>query len=120
VNSHRASFETRHLTANFLSEYTDLVVSHQWGLPLNYLYLEVCWLGYPLVHNAELCSDLGYYYRANDIDEAAQMILRAIKVHDSDHRQYLSMQRQRIARFLPTYADNIRQYDQLIDAVMNA
>ncbi|MGF6856516.1 DUF2827 family protein [Paraburkholderia sp. CI3] len=53
----------------FLAQNTDIVISHQLENPLNYFYLEVRWQGYPLVHNAHLCADLGYYYRDNDVEE---------------------------------------------------
>lgn len=36
----------------FLSDRVDVVLSHQWGNPMNYLYLDTMWLGYPLVHNS--------------------------------------------------------------------
>jgi hypothetical protein len=120
VNSSRASFENRHTTAWFLSQYTDLVVSHQWGLPLNYLYLEVCWLGYPLIHNAQLCPDLGYYYPENKIDKAAELILQVIHSHDAEKHAYLARQRQLVARFLTTHPDNILAYDQLLDQLLKA
>jgi hypothetical protein len=57
----------------FLAENTDIVISHQMENPLNYFYLEVCWQGYPLVHNASLCDDLGYYYRDNDAEAASKL-----------------------------------------------
>ena len=67
VREHKAVFLGRHDTPRFLAENTDIVVSHQWENPLNYFYLEVCWQGFPLVHNATLCADLGYYYQGNDV-----------------------------------------------------
>lgn len=45
-------FEGRFRFAWFLSAHTDVVLSHQWGCALNYLYIEALYAGYPLVHNS--------------------------------------------------------------------
>ncbi|EDQ88490.1 uncharacterized protein MONBRDRAFT_37438 [Monosiga brevicollis MX1] len=45
-------FESRYRFAWFLSSHTDVVLSHQWGCALNYLYIEALYAGYPLVHNS--------------------------------------------------------------------
>ena len=57
VQQQKAVFLGRYDTPQFLAENTDIVISHQWENPLNYFYLETCWQGYPLVHNATLCPD---------------------------------------------------------------
>jgi len=54
--------ESRYNTLYFMSKYADIAVSHQWENPLNYLYLDLAWYGWPIVHNAHLCKDIGYYY----------------------------------------------------------
>jgi hypothetical protein len=36
----------------FLSDNVDVVLSHQWGNALNYLYLDAMYAGYPVVHNS--------------------------------------------------------------------
>ena len=70
-DSVKAVFLGRHDTPAFLAENTDAVISHQLENPLNYFYLEVCWQGYPLVHNAHLVPELGYYYAGNDVQAGA-------------------------------------------------
>jgi hypothetical protein len=64
VRQHKAVFLGRHETPVFLAQNTDIVISHQWENPLNYFYLETCWQGYPLVHNAHLCANLATTTRA--------------------------------------------------------
>ena len=39
-----------------LSKDIDLVLSWQWENNLNYLWLDIAWLGYPIVHNGSLCK----------------------------------------------------------------
>jgi Protein of unknown function (DUF2827) len=115
VKERKAFFETRHQTAWFLSHHTDIVVSHQWDNPLNYLYLEICWLGYPLIHNADLCQNLGYYYSGFDVDAASERLMEALQSHDDGAERYLKNQRRRITPFLVSNPKNITAYDDLID-----
>ncbi|WP_175855347.1 DUF2827 domain-containing protein [Burkholderia anthina] len=114
VRDGKASFVGHFETPRFLAEHTDIVVSHQWGLALNYFYFDVCWNGYPFVHNAHLCHELGYYYPDNDVDEGARQLVRAIRDHDADWEGYRARQRQVIARYLSTNAEVVARYDELM------
>lgn len=119
VRAGKASFVGRYPTPGFLSMHTDVVVSHQWGNPLNYLYLEVCWQGFPLVHNASLCADLGYYYADNDVRGGAAQLTRALRSHDGEWQAYRDRQRSAIARYLTDNLQVIREYRRHLERVMN-
>ena len=114
VRDHKASFIGRVETPTFLAAHTDIVVSHQWGLALNYFYLECCWQGFPLVHNAQLIGELGYYYSGNDVDAAARLVLDAIASHDARWEAYRVGQRRAIERFLATNDELVQHYDELL------
>ncbi|NIF52251.1 DUF2827 domain-containing protein [Burkholderia sp. Ax-1724] len=114
VRDRKASFVGHFETPEFLAEHTDIVVSHQWGLALNYFYFDVCWNGYPFVHNAQLCRELGYYYAGNDVDEGARQLVQAIRHHDADWEGYRDRQRRIIARYLSTNAEVVARYDGLL------
>lgn len=114
VKANKASFVGRFETPQFLAEHTDIVISHQWGLALNYLYLEVSWQGYPLVHNAHLCAELGYYYADNDIAMGAALLLKAIAAHDESWAAWRDEQRRLIERFLSTNPALAAAYDDLL------
>lgn len=118
VQAAKASFIGRVRTPDFLHEFTDIVISHQWGLPLNYFYLECCWQGYPLVHNADLVADLGYYYEGHDLEQGAVRLLAAALRHDDDWLGYRDRQRLLIERFLASNLDLARKYDDLLDALL--
>lgn len=118
VRNHKAVFLGRFDTPTYLAEHTDIVVSHQWENPLNYFYLEVCWQGYPLVHNATLCTDLGYYYRDNNVAEGARRVVEAIDQHDANVGRYRDEQRAAIARFLPDNAELVSGYAGLLDELV--
>ncbi len=113
VQEHKAAFVGRFDTAYFLAEHTDIVVSHQWDNPLNYFYFDVCWLGYPLIHNASLCTDLGYYYPDNDVTVAVSNVLDVLQYHDA--QMYQHQQRELLSRYTSKNSDLVRQYDELLD-----
>jgi hypothetical protein len=119
VRSHKASFVGRFDTPQFLAEMTDAVISHQWENALNYFYLEVCWQGYPLIHNAYLCDDIGYYYKGNDVQEGSRMLQHALERHDDDAYEYLLRQRGAIARFLPSHPAVTSEYARLIQDLLS-
>lgn len=118
VRDGKVSFVGRHETPQFLAEHTDVVVSHQWGLALNYFYFDVCWNGYALVHNAHLCKDVGYYYPESDLNAGAQQLIRAIANHNTDWEDYRNRQRAAIRPFLTTHEPLIARYDELLGALV--
>jgi hypothetical protein len=118
VREHKAVFLGRHDTPQFLAENTDIVISHQWENPLNYFYLEVCWQGFPLVHNAALCPDLGYYYKGNDVNAGAARLREVIDGHDADHAAYRERQRALMARYLPDDGALVSRYAELLDELV--
>ncbi|NML32716.1 DUF2827 domain-containing protein [Paraburkholderia antibiotica] len=120
VRGGKALFTGRHDTPTFLATNTDIVLSHQMENPLNYFYLEVCWQGYPLIHNATLCDDLGYYYSGNDAEAGAQRLNEVIDSHDENAVSYRDGQRAMIQRYLPDNKDVVSTYSALLENLMKA
>ena len=52
-------------------------LTHHNNNHLNYLFYEVLYYGYPLVHNSDMLDDCGYFYTDNDIDSCAAAIYKA-------------------------------------------
>jgi hypothetical protein len=111
----RVFFEKRFITFEFMKTHADVAVFHQWGNPLNYIYLEMAWLGYPFVHNAHLCADLGYYYEGYNLEQGAEVLLGAMMKHDAVAREYLRINRERVDRYLPTNAVLQQKYKKMFD-----
>lgn len=116
----RVFFEKRFITFEFMKTHADVAVFHQWGNPLNYIYLEMAWLGYPFVHNAHLCADLGYYYEGYNLEQGAEVLLGAMMKHDADAREYLRINRERVDRYLPTNAVLQQKYKKMFDDLFYA
>jgi hypothetical protein len=88
VKDGKAIFHGRNDIAGFMAQYSDAVVSHQWGNDQNYLYLDVLYGGYPLIHNSPWLRDAGYYYPDFDAQEGGRQLLRAAREHDSSLNDY--------------------------------
>ena len=99
----------------YLLDRTDIVVSHQWDNPLNYAYLDALYMGYPLVHNAPMVQDGGYYYDDFNIIDASEKILEAIRNHDRKMDRYNRISERVYRRYMPEYNKGIISiYDDLV------
>ena len=101
------TFEPRFVSADFLANHCDAIVTHHWQNGLNYLYYEVLHGGYPLVHNAALLRDYGYYYNDFAADEAGAQLVAATASHDANLAAYRANVARLVARLDPTTRANI-------------
>jgi hypothetical protein len=111
--------ESRYQTAFILSQHIDVLVCHQILNPLNYLYLDAAYMGYPVLHNAPLCKDLGYYYENSDTVDGAKQLDYILTEHDKNIDAYNERNDKVLMRY---YADNpklVKTYDKLIKNLFN-
>lgn len=107
--------ESRYQTAFILSQHIDVLVCHQILNPLNYIYLDAAYMGYPVLHNAPMCKDLGYYYEGSDTVDGAAKLDYILTEHDKNIDAYNDRNDKVLMRY---YADNpklVKAYDMLID-----
>ncbi|KVG41205.1 DUF2827 domain-containing protein [Burkholderia ubonensis] len=83
VRQHKATFEPRIDLPGFMARHADAVISHHWENPQNYLYYDVLYGGYPLIHNSTLLGDAGYYYPDFDSEAGGRALLDAWQHHDA-------------------------------------
>ena len=76
--------------------------------------------GNPLVHNASLCPEIGYFYEGNDIEAGAAQLLAAIDTHDAQAEAYALRQQAALARFRPGHADITARYTALLGELFAA
>lgn len=114
VREHKTSFENRFPTAWFLSEHTDIVLSHQWENALNYAYLDAVYMKYPLVHNAHLFKDAGYYYEGFNVDEGREQLIYAMTEHDNHLEEYEEKSKSIIIKFNSDNPEVVEKYDELL------
>ncbi len=111
----KLSVEGRYVILYFMSRYAHIAISHQWENPLNYLYLDLAWLGWPIIHNAHLCKDIGYYYEGFNYEEGGKVLKDVIENHDKNIDAYICKNRELLKRYLPTNKELLKEYDRLID-----
>jgi hypothetical protein len=111
----KISVESRYNTLYFMSHHADIAVSFQHENPLNYLYLDLAWFGWPVVHNAHLCKDIGYYYEGFNYEEGGKVLDSVITGHHLVHEEYKVDMRKKISRYLPTNSEVQSKYKELIE-----
>jgi hypothetical protein len=114
VKQHRATFLGRHDVVTVLACQLDAVVSHQWCNDQNYLYLDVLYGGYPLIHNSPWLADAGYYYPEFDIHAAAQALLRAHETHAANLPSYTAQANRVIKGLNPLNPENVLAHTRLV------
>lgn len=114
----KISIEARYVAIFFMTKYADIAISHQLENPLNYLYFDLAWMGWPIVHNASLCKDVGYYYEGFNFEMGAEMVKKAIFTHDENVEEYTKRNRDVIGRYLPSNKYLQEQYKTLISKLL--
>lgn len=113
------SFETRYRMPYFLSEFTDIVIAHQWENPLNYAYLDALYLNYPVVHNAHMIKNSGYYYDEFNVKLGKKRMLEALTEHDNNIEEYNNKSQKTLDIYLPNNEQSIETYDKLIKKLLS-
>lgn len=113
-----ASFDDRLPLYEVLATQGDAVISHHWENGQNYLYYEVLYGGYPLIHNSEFIGDAGYCYPGFNAGRGAHALHNAVQNHDADLATY----RHKANEFLKTldvaYAPNIQAYHEALQQLL--
>jgi hypothetical protein len=113
----KISVEHRYATLGFLNRHADVIVCFQMGNPLNYLYLDATWRGWPVVHNAHLCQDLGYYYPEFCLQQGSDQLRKVIEEHPVDVTFKERMQ-DKMKRYTYMSPRLLADYKQLFENVM--
>ena len=115
----KVTVEHRYQTSFVVTQYMDIVVSHQIMNPLNYLYLDVAYMGYPVLHNAPMCKDVGYYYNESDTKDGARMLNWILENHDDNLELYKERNKQSLWRYNTSNPLLLVTYDKLIHNLFN-
>lgn len=111
----KISAESRYVTLDFMRQFCDIALSHQWENNLNYLYFDLAWMGWPVLHNANLCKDVGYYYEEFNYYEGSEKLNHIIVNHDAIAKEYLVSNRKTIDTYVPSNKALQDKYRNLIE-----
>lgn len=98
-----------------LSKWSDIVISHQWENPLNYAYLDCLYLQFPLIHNANMIQDAGYYYPDFEIGKGSSLLKWVIDNHDKNIEDYTNRTEKAITRYTIYNEELVLTYAKLVD-----
>lgn len=108
--------EPRFISGDFLANHCDAIVTHHWENGLNYVYYDVLYGNYPLIHNSEFLKDYGYFYPEFCPDIGGKVLIDAFDRHDKELPAYQAKTKELIARLAPTNPDNIALHERLLTA----
>lgn len=88
------------------------IISHQMLNDLNFLHLELFYLGYPVIHNCERMKSCGYFYNDHNIDEGSCSLYKAVESHINNYNsiEYKKCVKDLLFKFSPYNQDNKREY----------
>ena len=108
------TLEPRFVGLEFIADHCDAVVTHHWENGLNYLYYEVLWGNYPLVHNSAFLRDLGYYYPDFDAEAGGEALLTALAEHPRRAADLAARAKALFERLDPAAPANIALHERLL------
>ena len=111
----KLNYQPRLQVTHALAVFTDIIIAHQWAIPLNYSYLDALYLQFPLVHNAPMIKDAGYYYSGNNIGMGARQLKLAIEQHDNNIEEYTERSEKVLTRYTIFNEGLLETYKQLIE-----
>lgn len=108
----KIQLEDRYNTPYILSKYTDIVLSHQWENELNYLYFDVMYGKYPLVHNSNQIKEGGYFYGDFNIESGSNVLYSALI--NENYNKKLHINNLLLNKFSVNNPNNIEDYNNKI------
>ena len=108
------TFEPRFVSADFLTNHCDAVVTHHWQNGLNYLYYEVLHGGYPLIHNSDWLRGHGYHYADFAAEAGGAALLAAMAGDDAALDDYRAAAATLVDRLSPRHPAMIQRHEALL------
>jgi hypothetical protein len=117
LKDNRITAEARFPVYELLGQFVDTVVVHHWENGLNYLYYDVLYGGYPLIHNSEFLKDVGYYFEPFNAASGATALERAYESHDDELPSYQERTHELLWTVSPDNPALQRHHADLLDAL---
>jgi hypothetical protein len=102
-----------------LGSHIDAVVTHQWENALNYLYWDVLYLGWPLIHNSPEFEEAGYYYPSFDPQTGGEVLREALNTHAAEQAARRPKVLEALWRYNIDNPEVQRRYAELLEALMS-
>ncbi len=117
----KGSFDSRRTTPFMVTQNVmGVSVFNQRWCDLNYIYLELLKLGYPIVHNSEGMKEAGYYYPGIDVQAGAAQLKNAMLNHAENLEEYKKKADDLLWKYSTDNPDNIKGYNDLVKKVLDS
>lgn len=117
IKNNKVEFYDRLKLYNVLSQLKlknkcPFIVSHQMLNDLNFLHLELFYLGYPVIHNCRRMNSCGYFYEDHNIDDGSNALYDAFSNHMNvyNNSKYINCVKELLFKFSPCNKENKRSY----------
>jgi hypothetical protein len=88
-----------------------IIISHQIMNDLNFLHLEMFYLGHPIIHNCERLKDAGFYYEACNVEQGAKLLADLTSSTTKiDHNPIQTRSKEILWRYSSRNPENIHAY----------
>lgn len=118
VKVNKMTVEARFATADVMIQHANAVVTHHWENGLNYLYYDILYGGYPLVHNSSFIRDFGYYYPDFNPVEGGAVLAEALETHRERLDEYRTQAKVLLDRVSATAAANVKLHVDLVKELL--
>lgn len=95
-----------------------IFLSHQLYNSLNYLYYEILYFGYPLIHNSPDLDGCGYYYPEHNLKLCCEQIMNAYKNHNKQLDTYIEKSRNYLRRVDPYNKEVCNRWDEMFNSLL--
>lgn len=107
--------------AGFTDVFThyDVLLSHHWKNPLNYLSFEALYHNIPFVHNSELMQEVGYYYPEFEVHLGVLALEDALLNYRNDFDEHVPRNKAYLDTISIHNTDVQKRYMELIERALN-
>ena len=108
--------EMDQILAHFSEQNTiPIFLTHHNNNHLNFLYYELLYYGYPLIHNSDMLDGCGYFY--DDLDTCIHAVINAYTHHNKNISKYKADGLQYLERVNPFNSNVCMQMKELVSSV---
>ena len=92
-------------------------VSHHIYNDLNFLHLELLYLGYPLIHNSKRLQEVGYYYPEHNIEKGAEQLRKCVLEYQPNFEKIKEQNKKFLYNYDTTNPKVLERYREILGKV---
>ena len=85
--------------SSMMKKHCNVVLSYVNDWDLNFLFFECFYLGIPLIHNAKMLKNYGYYYEGKNMSQKFTEHIKNLKINGFDRDKYINKHKELIHKY---------------------